>query len=426
MPFLADIEITDIPPLPNTTDSKENWALSRSWFEKCLKSHKVCSSRTSPRLPTRLVRVGSTHRDAQLCLSKDLPKETQYATLSHCWGTLSISRLQTDNVEALQQALPFDKLCKTFQEAFVAAHRFGLEYIWIDSLCIIQDDEDDWRQESGLMGEVYGNSTLNIAATAAPDGRSGLFPSRSPLPLQNCQIKVRSDQIGNESAVTYELTRTGIYERCVIASPLGRRAWTLQERFLAPRTLHFGKELLWECQEEILSETFPDRMSEVHCGLSSVVLKKREINSHLGETIELLRSFWDAVIEVYTSTALSKPADKLVALSGIARWTHDRLGTTYVCGLWKELLQHQLLWRATGSYPWPKNAAYRAPSWSWAAVEGPCLLDKSLLPVPSTIRVVEAHIFNTNSDSYGQGLNGYIRLSCTELFAWPMKNLDIQ
>lgn len=419
--LLGQYETVNAADLPFTTNSDNNWAISRGWFEKCLETHKCCGSRVPTRLPlpTRLVRIGTSNLHLQLCLSKDLPEDTTYATLSHCWGAVTILMLQKENIVQFQQRLHFDDLCKTFQDFLVSARHFGLEYIWIDSLCIIQNDEDDWRRESSSMAQVYGGSTLNIAAAAASDGRAGLFPSRNPLSIQRCRIHVQSQSPDNKPGDIFEMTRTGIYNRCVSAAPLGRRAWALQERFLAPRTLHFGTEMLWECREEILCETFSETMSQLHCGLYSVAVNKGELHANAAADLEQLRSLSDAIIEEYTSSALTRPSDKLVALSGVARWTHDRMGFTYVCGLWKELLHHQLLWWVRK--PKRRLTGYRAPSWSWAAVDGACSFDKSLWPLPSSIRIVDFQVLNVDSDPYGQVLHGSIRLACTQLFRWPWR-----
>jgi hypothetical protein len=352
-----------------------------------------------------------------LCLSKDLPEETRYATLSHCWGKLAISKLTTENIASFSEQIPYESLCKTFQDFFATVKRFGLEYVWIDSLCIIQDDDDDWRRESSLMIQVYGGSTSNIAATSGSDGNAGLFSSRNPLSIQKCYIEVSDDTVDQDYGALYEVSRTGICVREVARSPLGQRAWCLQESFLAPRTLHFGKELVWECRESILSETFSTDMTQVQCGVASVALKKMEIFASEDRDTGILPQFWGAIMESYTSSSLTKPADKLVALSSVARWAHGTLGGTYVCGLWEEFLEHQLLWCI--SRPVAIPAVYRAPSWSWTVVDGLCSFKRSLWLLTNTISVIDFKVFTDTSDNYGQVSGRVLRLSCTDLVRWP-------
>jgi hypothetical protein len=106
------------------------------------------------------------------------PGPIEYLTLSHCWGKDQIFRLLETNIDQLRKAIPTNRLPQTFQQAIALTKRMGHRYIWIDSLCIIQDSEDDWHYESSRMGDVYKNSFCNISATAAEDGRMGLFFER--------------------------------------------------------------------------------------------------------------------------------------------------------------------------------------------------------------------------------------------------------
>lgn len=102
------------------------------------------------------------------------------ATLSHCWGPSQPLKLLTSNIESMRQEIPIASLPRTFQHAVIVASHLGLEYLWIDSLCIIQDSTQDWLQELGLMEDVYTNSICNIAASHSSDGHGGLFRKRNP------------------------------------------------------------------------------------------------------------------------------------------------------------------------------------------------------------------------------------------------------
>lgn len=128
------------------------------------------------RLPTRLLEIGEQNYQLRLCIAP--PPGTNYATLSHCWGRLKFLTLARSNLVAFQSAIPFGLLPKTFQDVVGIARKFGFQYLWIDSLCIIQDDREDWEREAPTMAHVYGGSGLNIAATGANDGREGLFFKR--------------------------------------------------------------------------------------------------------------------------------------------------------------------------------------------------------------------------------------------------------
>ncbi|PMD17228.1 HET-domain-containing protein, partial [Hyaloscypha hepaticicola] len=128
-------------------------------------------------------------------------------TLSHCWGTKKFLTLTTNNLENSRQRISLEDLTRVFQDAIHVTRFMGIDYIWIDSLCIIQDSPEDWAKESLLMEDVYSNSYCNIAATHASSGEDGCF-----------------DEVTN--------------------SLLLQRAWVFQERILAPRVLHFAPFML--------------------------------------------------------------------------------------------------------------------------------------------------------------------------------------
>ena len=167
--------------LENSTGSSTSLAFAHKWLKICTADHERCGAQLfkANRLPTRLIEL---HKGgARLCApdATQLQGVLKYATLSHCWGTLDILKLSKNNLDSFYQAIPMEALCKTFQDALVAARALELKFIWIDSLCIVQDDEDDWARESASMADVYGNALINIAATHAPDGSAGLFIDRS-------------------------------------------------------------------------------------------------------------------------------------------------------------------------------------------------------------------------------------------------------
>jgi hypothetical protein len=191
-----------------------------------------------------------------------LPLSTQYVALSHCWGTETFFCLTQANLDQLKQHIPFRRLSKVFQDAIVVLRRFGMRHVWIDSLCIIQDQLEDWQIESSKMGDVYRNSLLNIAAAGFGDGGSGLFVDRDRSVLAE-RILINADLIcdgkpfmrkGSYISVDFHFWMDEVGE-----APLNRRAWVVQERLLSPRTLHFGSnQLLWECYEFEACESFPE------------------------------------------------------------------------------------------------------------------------------------------------------------------------
>jgi hypothetical protein len=142
-------------------------------------------------LPARLIDVGAEFatNPPRLCNTGEMAEIVEYMTLSHCWGKLSIFTLNKTNFKALQDVILVDQLPKTFQDAILITRRMGHKFLWIDSLCILQDDLEDWGREAVKMASISAFSSLNIAATAATDGRVERFFDRDVARVQRCRVK---------------------------------------------------------------------------------------------------------------------------------------------------------------------------------------------------------------------------------------------
>lgn len=369
-------------PATLTTASCESWDIATAWVNQCMTSHASCtkfsSRQVSPTdrwLPTRLLDLGQSEHDSNIRLveSKDLPSNTEYATLSHCWGAHPVIRLEIASINTFKATIPLGSLPLSFQEAVYVCRKFGIRYLWIDSLCIIQDSLEDWEKEASLMWEVYTNSFLNLAATASADSRGGLFRKRNPLSVKLCRVKATwtPPQPGEYCCIDDESWNREVFE-----SPLNRRAWVVQERLLAPRILHFAADqLYWECSELDASETFPHGLPAV-MGKRLKNWDRRNPNGSLSQGLDLYHA-WGHLIRIFSLGRLTKQSDKLIAMAGIARQMHKRLGKgdVYLAGLWRQHLAYQMLWEV--QHPEYRDEwfgirpeAYRAPSWSWASIDG--------------------------------------------------------
>jgi hypothetical protein len=263
------------------TDVPSSVALASRWIDICKTSHgKECNEGLGKRnfLPTRLidVRCGS-HANPRLHITNSsLDGEAKYTTLSHCWGAIEIKQLKTQDLEAMKEGIEFSTLSKTFQDAIQITRGLGIPYIWIDSLCIIQDCQSDWFKESGLMGDIYANSYCNIAATAAKDGTVGCIYKRDPILAH--PLHVQTTWTDGEPT-TYCLIDCNMWTREVDDAPLNQRAWVFQERFLSPRNLSFGaNRLFWECEGKRACETFPGRLPYSVTGASFKVSAPAVLN----------------------------------------------------------------------------------------------------------------------------------------------------
>ncbi|KFY11433.1 hypothetical protein V492_04458 [Pseudogymnoascus sp. VKM F-4246] len=322
--------------------------LAKKWLDGCLETHEFCKPIEDYQLPTRLIDLGST--PIRLVQSSELATKPRYATLSHCWGTQDFYKLEQDNLKDFMTAIPEEKLTKTFQDAIYITRSLNLRYLWIDCLCIIQCCDPDWRIESALMGSIYGGSTITIAATGATDGTKGCF-LRPPGYISKIHIKLTTGDVWDIAP--------GKFYYSVLKSPLGDRAWAVQERFLSPRTLHFSTtDLFWECRQRDASESFPEGSPEFDHG------------NMFHRDWKLISENWDTIISSYTGSKLAFPSDKLVAISGLAQRAFKENGDQYLAGLWRRDIEFQLLWCQVhpGTRLLP-GSKYRAPSWSWASVD---------------------------------------------------------
>ncbi|KAL8794951.1 MAG: hypothetical protein Q9195_002533 [Heterodermia aff. obscurata] len=298
----------------------------------------------------------------------------------------------------MKTGISVEDLPRSFQHAILVTGWFQCRYLWIDSLCIIQDSIEDWQSESGLMRHVYKNAWLNIAATAASDSSSGLFFDRVPSLVSTGTVSTCWE--GSLPKGTFYFFLRDFWEDGVGRAPLNRRAWVVQERFLSRRNLHFGSRgMFFECHELEACETFPKRLPIFF--KQAWVNRFKEIDvPPTQDAADRAKSFlrnWQKISTVYMDSNLTCVGDKMVALSGVADEFQNMSSYTYLAGLWKECyLANQLLWRLSSSKrqsngePCGRPSAYRAPSWSWlsldASIAGSVTIGPSLF-----IEILDAH-----------------------------------
>jgi len=201
----------------------------------------------------------------------------------------------------MQDRIPREKLCQTLLDAIQITRQLGFRYLWIDSLCIVQHDPQDWRQEATKMGSVYGCSSLNIAAASAVNGTIGCFFNRSEEVLRYARgLRVNLD--GGPPQMVHE---PDLYQTSVTQGPLSRRPWVLQEHVLSPRIIWFSERgLFWECRENTASEIFQSELPD-----------HQSLNRNIGN----LSARWYRLVEDYSRGNLTYDSDKLIAISGLAQ-----------------------------------------------------------------------------------------------------------
>ncbi len=357
-------------------------SLIQPWITDCLQNHGSCRQRSGSVLPTRLLDI-SPRLDSSINLittqnfdsSSGVPL---YATLSHCWGVKHFIKTTTSSVSSFSSGIPFDEMPRTFQDAISVARALGISYLWIDSLCIIQDSQEDWKHESSLTASIYTNSYLNIAATGSSDSSQSFLSSRK---LTQNSLSVRSrcviegscerqaeiyvrpslNQVHKLYSTPYRNVHWSSVANGNPEAPLLSRAWVFQERYLAPKTLHFHpSELVMECREGLRCEC---------TGLDSFT------TNPLRNIDDLSFASFYGVVEEFSRLRLTYQSDRLEALTGVAKMFWEKLHSRYLHGIWEGEIARGLLWNVTRhetsiipAKTTRRQAKEVAPTWSWASL----------------------------------------------------------
>lgn len=350
--------------------------MCRSWYKQCL-DHTTCRHWKSESrfLPTRLIRINKPENadmSANLCETRYLLSSTLYTTLSHCWGSGPIFKLLQSNLDDLRHDIPIKRLPQVFQDAMYVSTEIGICYIWIDSLCIIQDSKDgeDWTREARRMGDVYKYGEFNIAATGYEDGSSGLFSERKALlriyPLVSLKCVVRGmDGSKRSFDGIYVGFDSHEFDDQITQGPLNDRAWVAQERTLSPAVLHFTpKNVWWECSRLIANEGFSPCRDDWGYITTKPAGAIRSLNTESNR--EDIYSFWRNFIRYYAGAKMTFDEDRFPGAAGIAGVIGELIDDNLVAGIWEgDLIRSLVMNRdaTVASIP----SAKLAPSWSWAS-----------------------------------------------------------
>ncbi|OAG09369.1 HET-domain-containing protein [Paraphaeosphaeria sporulosa] len=414
---LEDLRVSSLPRTQASPETKDTILLMQKWVDECVALHPECQQPSVWNYPTRIVDVGTEHDETvRLSITAKERLEGAYATLSHCWGAAVPFRLLESNLDELTTHIDVRVLPQTFQDAVLTVRALGIRYIWIDSLCIIQDSAEDWQAEAAQMAQVYGNAFCCLAATWASDGTQGLYPDRHP----------RLDQVVTswEDApnFTYIILPEYFTGDAITRAPLNDRAWVYQERTLSKRIIHFAEEqVFWECRRSFACECLPSGLPTMYQSLQywqsrPLTLLDSKSRGHSGGDMSAWHSliFWEAMIREYTGKRLSHPTDRLIAISGIARLLNATLDDAYVAGMWKWHLEEQLIWYAAS--PEEARPSNRGPSWSWGSLDGKIIpsnvrnQDGEVCQVKIIAHVREIEVEPVSNDIYGQIRKGMLML----------------
>jgi len=428
-----------------------------------------CTSKCHPEtsssfMPTRLIDVGHNESAVpRLVLSSDIHEiePTKYAALSYCWGdetdAESQFKTETSTLEQRCEGLPSEFMTPTTNDAITLAKAIGLRYLWIDALCIIQDDKDDWSHESSQMGLVYRHAFVTFCSLNSNSCHES-FLHRAPaiaIPFQsNIRKVVKGSYLIRLRPASLKMGRTK-YRRDYLLSAWNTRCWTYQEEEMSTRLLLFGSLRMHfacaRCQWSEGDEAPQDRSNNLRILDKIIMFKDCRISSG-----ELYKS-WSLTICNYGHRSVTSETDRLPAIAGLARMLGEALQDQYLAGLWKGDLQYGLTWYSRGDMLSRglrahihniKERKYVAPSWSWAASpevaslreRGTSLVEESDIMHATTntdhedlhgqIMVEESDIVHatTNTDHedlYGQVTGGLLRIR-GKMSRWPSWSLDQQ
>ena len=362
IPFWADFEDSDDKYLDrrieSRADSAECFDIATSWLERCTRSHgAACALPARVDLPTRLVHIPRDDpSQLKLCLTEGMIG--RYVALSYSWGKGRTYETTVDSINRMRSGFRTADLPKTLQHAVAIAHKMDFEWIWIDQLCIIQRNNEDWSRESGRMAQVYGNSAFTICADSASSTEDGIFYDRTVL---------QSHSFGPDFTMCLQTTSSPWGD--MINHPLYSRGWAFQERILSARNLHFLRsQIAWECNTTLYLEEDWGRHSTQMTHFAKHIFTKfyhqrgvMDPNPTESDIIDKIGA-WNIVLQEMAVRRLTHETDKLPSISGLASALEAPGMGDYLAGVWANNPFLSMAWFPRYAQRQPE--VYLSPSWS--------------------------------------------------------------
>ncbi|KAJ5762977.1 heterokaryon incompatibility protein [Penicillium manginii] len=413
--LLHDNDETSVQPVrPRGTEQEVLGRLS-IWLKERIKEIPDWSDAGSEKpLPTRVIDLGEGPWDTEnrasmesdVRLIETTGQDGYYVALSYCCGGAVRFRTLRSNYRDRLQNIRFKDLPKAYADAIKVTRGLGIRYLWIDALCIIQEDTEDFLREGARMSDIYWNTKCRIAVNDNKSPEAGFFPPKQ-APVSVRLANLDSDEDG----LKMYLTNMRSYAIEVDRGHLNTRGWVLQERLLAPRTIHFtGDYMYCEDQDDLCGEDWIRRystwLSSVHktsdltqidifsernfSSSNNAVKNMKEQNVWWQRSVGYRRSEsqivldpWLRVGEIFSRCQLTFDTDRLIAIAGLVKKkqelgqasdtdTEDEepLPNRNFLGLWQNTLHIELCWVGTGDSKLQFLDALNLPSWAWIAHKG--------------------------------------------------------
>lgn len=426
------------------------------WRQQCSDDHAQCpATPESVQLPTRLIDVSDPNT---IKIVETKGEKGRYLCLSHRWGKEEMPiKNTTTTYDQLKQGIPASSLPATFRDAASMTRRMKCAYLWIDSLCIIQDDTEDWQREAAQMASIYKNALLTLAAAWAAGASDGLFRTATASIVDETPLDLARFNIRFPVYVRRRLQYDVGHLQRGQGHGILERGWILQERLLSSRVAYFGfNEVAWECMTGSACECEPSIANYRHTQYSprepfnpkAAFSRSTTAAAAAAQDQQQSPELWHHIVNAYTGLEFSYIKDKFPALAGLGSdIARLRPGDEYLAGLWRSTFITDLLWRkrkagdwkATvwtqhydlqnvfgGSDPgqqefedrlmkseWKENRIRKdnrgnklAPTWSWAAVHSQVEYDKELNSADMDLLDMQtSELVNARcTHNYGMGL----------------------
>ncbi|KAF2671466.1 HET-domain-containing protein [Microthyrium microscopicum] len=395
-----------LPVLASHSNSEDTYVFIQKQLAECIESHPECSSRGSVSLPLRVLDLSAGLDSIKLVV--DPPRLGVFAALSYCWGDIGKHpdrMLTKDSITAMQQNISWTSLFPLFRDAVTIATKLNIPYLWIDCLCIIQDDSQDWELESSKMADYYGNALITISADC------NISPEQPLLAIRDEWWRARTFLLKGSGQHFYaRRLHSSLRNKWTLhTNPLAARGWAWQENLISRRVIHYlDSEVVWECRRLSRSEDgfldssqlwgrytqTPYDLCQAFAGMATSPAKQ-----------------WLKCIETFSGRLLTYEKDRLPAISGIAKIMHEKLGAEYLAGLWRSSLIEGMMWNTLSlSRAYVPNSN---PSWSWSSVAGKITYNRWSSFEPHTEAVVlEAECSILGLNPFGEVTGGYLKIQC--------------
>ncbi|KAF4627069.1 hypothetical protein G7Y89_g11087 [Cudoniella acicularis] len=361
----------------------------RSWLNECQEKHESCVRRCSPVLPSRVVDIGDREGSPIHLYVNQNGTRGQYAALSYCWGGDQPYKTTMSNLNSYTQELASSVFPKTLSDAIKVCRAVGMRYIWIDALCIVQDDPKDKAKQINQMGRIYKDATFTIMAASAKSVSEG-FLGNTKVDAPEAKLPFHIDEDSFGAIFVRSCFNNNPY--FLDGEPIFNRAWTLQEMLLPSRMLMFDSyQVMLKCgvndfdpamdtylypESRINSRTSREYGMVQNFHLENLAkeyegsfLTKEDFKGFTERGHSRQSQIWTSLMAEYSRRDISVIDDRYSALAGVTEELQKIWGGKYIAGLWENSLVQHLGWSGGvnneefGGRKW--ESRLEGPSWSW-------------------------------------------------------------